>query len=271
MIMPSQTVSNRLLALLMLLAGIITACDTAASTPSAPTEIALMRRLATVGPTATVSEADRIATQQAVPLTSAAPQVGPSPTPTAYIGMFLGESPVDPLAPTISDPIVVPTRAVAQATPLVCTIAPAPQFGTSWSSQGNLQSEMGCPLQESFGFTGVVQVFEGGVMYHYVERNEVWAIAPGEFGDAGQYWFLSDVLPRTPAVIAPEGRRVPQNAFGGLWAAVQEAREDLGFALLPEQAIDVNIQRYEGGTLFLDVTLGQVFVLTVDGRAHGPF
>jgi len=263
--------ANRLLGLLILLAGIIAACDGGNTAPPPPTEVVIVRPLATVGPTATLSDADRIATQQAVPPTQAAPQAGPSPTPTAYIGMFLGESPVDPLAPDINVQVVVPTRPVEQATPLVCTIAPAPQFGTVWSSQGNLQSEMGCPLQESFGFTGVVQVFEGGVMYHYVERDEVWAIAPGEFGDAGDYWFLSGVVPLTPSIIPPEGRRVPQNIFGGLWAGITEAREELGFALLPEQDIDVNIQRYEGGTLFLDVTLGQVFVLTVDGRAYGPF
>lgn len=259
--------------LAMLICVLAPGCTSTDEPTAAPTEVVMIWQLATVGPTATLSEPDRLATQQSVPPTSAAPAIGPTPTPTPFIGMFLGESPVDPLAQDAGLPVEVaaPTRVIQQPTPLVCNIPPGEMFGTIWASEGNLRSEMGCPLQATFGFTGMVQVFEGGVMYQNVERNEVWAIAPGEFGDAGDYWFLADLQPVTPSIIPPEGRRVPQNQFGAMWATVAEAREDLEFALQEEQTIDVNIQRYEGGTLLLDVTVGIVFVLTVDGTAYGPF
>jgi hypothetical protein len=130
---------------------------------------------------------------------------------------------------------------------------------------------VGCPLQERFGFDGNVQVFERGVMYHRVDTNEVWAIRPGNSG-TGKYWYVNQPAPMAmDGLIPPPGLRTPGASFGAAWLTNTEINTGIGYATTPEQAADLNIQRFDGGSLLLDVTVGQVFLLFDDGDAFGPY
>jgi hypothetical protein len=198
------------------------------------------------------------------------PPPTPTPTETPYIGEFLGEAQQDNLPPIIA---IVPTALPDEAGDgtQTCSVSIDPAFGDGWRSTPTITRTLGCPIQERFGFAGNVQVFERGVMYRRTETNEVWAVRPGSI-QAGQYWYISQ--PPTVSAsgqLAPEGLRIPTDTFGAVWLSNSEIADQLGYAITPEQVADLNVQRYEGGTLFLDVTVGQVFVLLVNGDAYGPY
>ncbi|GAB4513014.1 MAG: hypothetical protein OHK0046_13350 [Anaerolineae bacterium] len=260
-----------ILGMLLLLAG----CQGGSDAPATPTPLIISRRLATLAPTPTLSEDERRATQAVLATTPTAAPPTLAPTITPYIGIFRGESqvvlnPVDTLEPLA--PAILPTEGVVDTTQLICGFAPDAAFGTSWATEPRALNTLGCPIQERFGFNGLVQVFEGGVVYANPSTNEVWAIAPSTLLSAGNYWFTGTPLPLTTlGVEAPPGLLVPDGVIGQAWMMVLEARSELGFARTPQQPIDINLQRFEGGTLFLDVTVGQVFALLVDGTAYGPF
>jgi hypothetical protein len=254
---------------------LLAACNGGGGTTAQPTAVAIVRPLATIGPTVTLSEGDFLATQAALPPTRTPPSLVSTSTPTPYIGVFQGEAAFNPLAAagdiSPQEFLALPTEAQPQSIPLLCGYQQDPQFGTEWEDNFNLREEMACPIQEVSSFEGRVQFFENGVMYFNPFTNDIWAIAPGEPGGTGEFWSTGMVQEVSPAVVAPEGLRVPQGPFGAIWATIPQVREALGFATTQEQANDLMTQRFFGGTLLLDVVAGQVFVLTVDGDAFGPF
>jgi serine/threonine-protein kinase len=263
-----------LLALASLILLAASACQSDDTLPT-PTAVVLVRRLATVAPTATPDEAELQATQQALYSTPTLSPPTVTPTQTPYIGVFIGEAAPEDTDLGINplDIHILPTRDFTGNIPLICTIDPATfVFGTAWSSDPNATDALRCPIQESYGFDGRVQIFEGGAMYQNPQTNEVWAIAPGTVLQNGRYWY-EDQPPAmsTLGIEAPPGRFVPRDAFGAIWANNPQLRELLGYATTQEQNISVNLQRFEGGTLFLDATVGQVFVLLVNGEALGAY
>lgn len=254
--------------ILIVLASLFTiaACQSTPDSTPAPTEVALIRRIATLAPTATLDpNAQRI-------LPTSSPTITPIPSPTAYVGVFIGEvsREDDILSPRRSDPlsVVVVDSGVASACPLPIDAV----FGAGWQTENRAVNGLGCPIQEMFGFEGKVQVFEGGVMYLREPTSEVWAIAPGGLSIVGQHWSITQAAGVFPVgLTAPDGFFVPDGVLGSVWATVPDARDALGFAATQLQDVDINIQRFDGGTLFLDVTTGQVFALLVNGSAFGPY
>jgi hypothetical protein len=91
--------------------------------------------------------------------------------------------------------------------------------------------------------------------------------------DPGRRYWYEDQPPEmsTAGIDAPEGLLVPAGGFGAVWLSIPQARSTLGYATTLEQPVAVNIQRFDGGSLFLDESLGQVFALMVTGIAYGPF
>ena len=252
----------------LLLVILLAACGTQ-DAPVMPTSepVVIVKVLATVAPTNTPSEAEAQMTQQAVARvpTYSAPTTTPSPTP--YVGVFIGEV-ADPLAEDAINPldfVIEPTQPVTVR--LVCGIPIAPIFGTAWEEQLEALNAMRCPIQESFGFTGRFQIFERGVMYHRIETNEVWAISQENF------WYINNAPVEFSAagVNVPAGFFNPEDMFAAVWATYPEVQEAVGYGVQPAGSIDINLQRFDGGTLFLDLNAGQVFVLLVDGTVYGPF
>lgn len=168
-------------------------------------------------------------------------------------------------------PFVEPVIPTVQQASDECPVPFDAAFGTGWRSNSSVARRVGCPLQQRFGFAGNVQVFERGVMYHRVDTNEVWAVQPGS-GGTGTFWYVNQpaTLP-LEGLIPPPGLRTPGNSFGAVWSSNSEINTALGFATTPEQTADLNLQRFDGGSLLLDVTVGQVFLLFDDGDAFGPY
>lgn len=250
---------------------LLSACETVYVPPkTAPTFTPppIIKQLATPAPTATLDSIALLATQQAnAPTPIRTPTHTPTITP--YIGVFLGEI-VDELnIPNPANFFIPPTP--INTIPLICGFEPDPVFGTRW--QAEHRNALKCPIQEKFGFIGRGQAFEGGAMYLRVETNEVWAIAPGSGTFSGLYWYEGQPNPSIVpgAGVAPAGRFVPTGYLGSVWASIPALQQALGLGLLPEGDSAVNVQRFDGGSLFLDVNAGQVFVLLLDGTAYGPY
>lgn len=250
---------------------VLTACETVYVPPqSAPTLTApaIIKQLATPAPTQTPDSVAMLATQQA---NAPTPIRTPTPTPTItpYIGVFLGEIVQESNIPNPANFVIPPTP--INTIPLICGFNADPVFGKRWEDEH--KNALKCPIQEKFGFNGRGQVFEGGAMYLRIETGEVWAIAPGRGTFSGFYWYEGQPNPSVVpgASVAPAGRFIPSGYIGSVWASIPPLQQALGLGLLPEGDSAVNVQRFDGGSLFLDVNAGQVFVLLLDGTAYGPY
>lgn len=255
-------------------AGMLAACGGRSSTPEAATPVRIVRQLATLGPTHTPDP------NALLTVPTSTPTITPEPSPTPYVGVFLGEAQpsgdVSAFAPQGPGASLAGGPTDLQA--LLCLVQPDVVFGTGWMTTPRALNNLRCPIQESFGFNGEVQIFERGVMYVNNETGEVWAISPGGLTSIGQFWYLSQ-LPLIAldesgvpfGIDAPAGLIVPRGALGAVWAGLPQVREALGYAITVQREAPLNVQRFEGGTLLLDVTVGQVFALLVNGDAFGPF
>jgi hypothetical protein len=262
--------AHRLFLFFLALLAVLSACDsTEPAENDAGAPVVSVKQLVTVEIPPTANAVEREATRQAMPTTPTDPPPTVTPTPTPYIGVFLGEYAGDQNLPPMID---VPATAIgSDQVAGNCTVEIDPVFGEGWRGNPSVTRRMGCAIQERFGFNGSVQVFERGVMYLRQDTGEVWAIQPATI-DRGRYWYVNNLQPITITDMAPpEGLRVPQDIFGAVWLSDAQIRDALGYARTPEQVAEMNVQRYDGGTLFLDVTISQAFVLLVNGDAFGPY
>lgn len=254
---------------------VLAACQTGEPTAPTATEVVIVRRLATAQPTITPNATEQQATRQAFFPTSTPIPPTPAPTITPYVGVFLGEAAVDPLSQPelLAAPNLQPAFDPIESALLDCQIPPDENFGRVWETEPRALNGLRCPIQESFGFNGQVQVFENGVMYFNPQTLEVWSITPSSALEAGQFWFMENPPDIPTANVRPpdSGLLVPVGVFGAMWMALPEMRITVGYARTPAQDIDINIQRFEGGTLFYDATVGQTFALLVNGDAFGPY
>jgi len=255
--------------ILTLGALLLGACaDAVASVTPEDPPVQLVRRLATVDLPPTLSVIQRQATRQAIPSTPTLAPPTVTPTGTPYVGVFLGEAQIDIDLPRQQPS--TPSLDVTETTD-ACAIPFDPVFGTVWRENPSISRRVGCALQERFGFAADVQVFERGVMYRRQDTGEVWAIQPGQVRP-GRFWYTNVALLPAPVNIAPpEGLRAPSELFLGLWSSDSTLQQALGYARTPQQTADLNVQRIEGGTLILDVTISQVFLLLDNGDSYGPY
>jgi hypothetical protein len=248
----------------------VSACQNEPLTPTL-TPIVISKYIATayISPT---PNAEQIAATRAASSPTPVP-ASPSPFPsiTPYIGSFIGQAPRD----TALQPITAPlfgsqsSGAAPTADATLCRLPIQPEFVIAWQTDKTINQRLGCPIQEGFGFFGEFQSFETGIMYGRAETREVWAINSGQ---PGRYWYVA-APERVPTndILAPVGRFTPEGDFGSVWAGITELREAFGFAQTDEQRVGINLQRFDGGTFFLDASAGQIFVLLVDGTLYGPY
>jgi hypothetical protein len=265
-------------AVMVLLALVIAGCQPTPVYQTPTTEpVTIIKRLATVAPTLTPNVAEVSEQQTAVAIPSTAiPTL--TPQPTLYIGVFLGETSQDPFAPVLSisgaSQIAVnnPT-ALPSGIRIICDIPEDGIFGAGWRTHSRVINELRCPIQIMFGFTGRIQIFEGGAMYYRPETGEAWAISPPRTDDLGRYWYLGQTLPIENVGIGdiPSGRLAPADEFVSMWLSIPELREALGYALQRSFNGDINVQRFDGGSLFLDANSGLSFALLLNGDAIGPY
>jgi len=254
---------------------LLAACQPDATpTPAAIAEPSLEpKQLATVyiSPTPNAAEQEATRTSSRPTSTSIPPTLQPSPTP--YIGVFLGEAEAagEEGIPIVNPALFEQDTGFELPTPIVasCPVQSDPTFGETWSADAAVAQAMACPVEAVIRFDGTFQLFERGAMYWRSDTGEIWAIAPGT---NGRFWFVANPPPaeETP-ITAPEGLRVPTLGFGNVWRGTNGVREALGFARTDEQPTQFMFQRFQGGTLLKDGSSGQVFALAGDGVAYGPY
>jgi hypothetical protein len=254
----------------ILLAFVFAACTSAPSVPPTLTPPAILpKRLATVYISPTPDDLARQATLAANPPTATMPPATLTPTPTAYIGVFLGEAETLDEGPLLGiQPVEALPTAVVPATAVPSCPAPADVvFGTRWAEDSLLSSTLGCPIEGVSAISGTLQIFERGVMY-FRTGGEVWAIGTS----ARQWWYVPSAPPINPADIpVPEGVLPPASVFGAVWRGIPGVQDALGYARTAEQATPLSTQKFQNGQLLADGISGQVFVLLADGRAFGPY
>ncbi len=231
--------------------------------------------LATVYLSPTPDAAQAQATALALQAAQATPAPTATATPTVYVGVFLQGAPERDGGIPVIDPTLIGLPAEPPTPqPPICPDLPVDErLGTAWLRDPAASGALGCPIEVAIPFDGVIQVFERGVMY-YQPGGAVWAIAPGVFAP-GRYWTLPRELPPVDpagvAVVPPPGLRLPEGALASVYFGVQDVREALGFARLPEQRGGLIYQRFEGGTVLADLLSGQAFILAGASTAYGPF
>lgn len=263
---------------IVIVSVLLAACQPATPAPISIQPTQQPKLLATVFLSPTPNAAELQATRaEERPVATAAPATQP-PTPTAYIGVFLGDinDAGGDIAQIDIGLLTLPAEnTAATAAPVVarCGTPSDPAFGTSWSNDPAAVAALGCPLDVMAAFTGAAQVFERGAMY-WRPTGEIWAVMVGS-GAGGQFWYVP-AAPADPPPFdggAPEGLRVPGQGFGLVWRGVSGVRDAVGFARTDEVAAPLFVQPFERGFLLLDSTSGQVFALAgqVTGIAYGPF
>lgn len=255
-----------------LLLVLLSACNASPTPlPEASPQV-ISKFLATVAVSPTPNAEQLQATRFASTPTPSRVPPTPIPSPSPYIGVFIGEAQPEGDFPRITQPLFAGLGTpIPTSNPLFCPIAIDVIYLSSWLDNPAVSSRMGCPIQEAFGFFGQAQVFERGVMYRRDDSGEVWALLPNSAA-VGQYYYVEKPPPlSTEGNSAPRGLFVPTGDFGSVWSAVQGLRDEMGFALTEQQRVALGIQRFEGGSYFLDGTSGQIFALIVDGSAYGPY
>lgn len=252
---------------------ILSACQSAGPDTNQDIPVVQAKLLATVYMSPTPNEAEQQATRTANRPTPEADASPLTPTPTVYVGVFLeGEQDLDEI-PYI-DPLLInpPGAAISENATPTCGLAIDATFGVNWQQNLEAARTLGCPIEVVIPFQGSLQVFERGVMY-YQPNGAIWAIAPGG-ALGGRYWAVTEQLPpvsEIDQVQPPEGLLVPSFGFGSVWYGVTGVRDALGFAQIAEQPANIAYQRFDGGTLLVDKSSGQVFILLGANTVYGPY
>lgn len=273
-----STLGNTARGLIVVVVVFVLAACQQAATPSAVDAVSSVqpKQLATVYISPTPNAAEQQATRLAAQPSLTAPPPTAVPSPTVYVGVFLE-------AAANSDdevPILNATQAfelvpgLPTARPSRCQIPPDDVFGDLWRSEIRASQTLGCPIEATFRFEGVVQVFERGVMY-YQANGPIWAIETTNDGYTDKQWTITQQLPpveNPPAdIVPPDGLSIPKLGFGAVWFGVEGVRQTLGFARTNEQKVELAFQRFENGALLADVSSGVTFILLSDGTSYGPF
>ena len=249
---------------------ILAACGTETPTPAALVPSVMPKLLATVEISPTPNQAEQEATRGASPPTATIAPIVPTEQPTAYVGVFLGEAQGEDGGPVIEPALLnnQPATATSSFNASLCSaIPPDAKLGTAWTDDTVVVQRLGCPIEFMASYKGSLQIFERGVMY-WRPTGEIWAVAPGD----QRYWYVPLAPPPPPVMeAAPNGLRVPALGFGGVWSSVPGVKDAIGYAQTDEQQASLASQRFQGGTILVDFSSGQVFVFYADSTLAGPF
>lgn len=250
---------------------LMSACTGATPSSQDTQTVSIVKQLATVYLSPTPNAEQLQATRFAVTPTRAPATPSATPPPTAYVGIFIGEAQLSNDLPRIREPLVGGPTPLPTSDPRFCPIALDPRYLGIWLQNGRVSSQLGCPIQQSFGFFGEIQIFENGLMYRRPETDEVWAFLAGN-NNVGRYVYVERPAPIENTIgPAPAGLVVPTGSFGSVWSSVADLRDSLGWARTTPQEVAIGVQRFVGGTFFLDATSEQAYALVVDGTLYGPF
>jgi len=262
---------KRAIVFLLLLLLIVACTPTTTSTPI-PTQVAILKEVATVFISPTPNPQQAEATRLAVTPTIAPPTPTIIPSATPYIGVFIGQAQRDDGFTSVNEPLfadvsvgIAPTADASR-----CRVAIDPNYLRLWLTNSAISSALGCPIQEGFGFFGQSQIFENGVMYLNDETGELWAVLASADERTQVFSLTSAPSQDLTGLVAPPGLLIPEGRFANMWLSVENLQTLLGFAITPPQTSAINIQRYDSGSFFFDVTSGEIFAFENYGTAFGP-
>ena len=242
----------------------------ACGAPEAPvsTPIAQVWQLATAVISPTPNADDLRATARAISPTPAPPTSTPIPSPTAYVGLFIGRAEADGGFVPARTPFFASDTQFVLGDASRCSVPLDTNFVALWEREASLREALNCPIQAGFGWTGNTQIYAGGVMYSNPSTRTVWAISP----QTRRFWNIDAPTPADASALLGLGAPlIPVGDFGNLWAGNAELRSALGNPQTEEQAINLATQRMEGGAFLLDQSAGQIYALAVDGRLLGIY
>ncbi|NPV68377.1 MAG: hypothetical protein HPY64_14640 [Anaerolineae bacterium] len=292
---------DRMLAAVLLAVG-LAACRPTAPGPLSETLIA-PRQLATViispTPVRTLVVPPTPTPVPSATRTPVPPTLTPSPTP--YVGVFLGDGSVPLILPTASLAALVeitllpptplggalpptyaiptmPGMAVAAGGP--CSAEVAAPFAAAIAARPEVGAALGCPLGPPETIFMAHQPFEQGVMFWW-STGEIYALSLQPVsGVANPFWRVADQwqegMPQDdPSMTVPAGLLQPIRGFGLAWRTNAQIRTALGWAVSNESGYTGMFQRFSGGAIFT-APENAVYILIGDGapgsasRYFGP-
>jgi len=282
---------HRLLAVAALLALGLAACDPAAPGPQSPTLLA-PRQLATViispTPVRTLVVPPTPTPVPSATRTPVPPTLTPSPTP--YVGVFLGDGSAPLILPTASLAALVeitlqpptPLGGVPQPTYAIATMPGAAPVSSGPCGAGigaalaaaiaaspEAGAALGCPLGPAETIFMAYQPFEQGMMFWW-STGEIQALSIQPVsGVSRPFWRVADQwqegMPQDdPSMTVPAGLLQPIRGFGLAWRTNAQIRSALGWAVSGESGYTGTLQRFSGGAAFTAPD-GGVYVLIGDG------
>ena len=265
------------IAALILFGVLLAACTTTQSAPTPVDDAQLVdgnlpKVIVTIDMTQVVATARPSATPEAnttpTPTTDLAAEFPTAiPSPTRYVGVFLGEPTsigpegeisIPPTIPPVAGQLDSSGGAAAGAIPVApqvqpldgaCPIAVAEAFTAAYSTNTSLQN-FGCPRDPGVSTALVTQRFERGRMFWRDTRQII------VLSDDRNFWRVPDTwnegLPADdPSLTPPEGAVQPVRGFGLAWRSNANFQNALGWARGPEFPIASFWQEFDGGSLFL--------------------
>jgi len=244
---------------------LLAACQEAAA--PLPTPIAAARVLATAFISPTPNTDELRATQAAISPTPIPPTPSSTPSPTAYVGLFIGRAELDGGFVAARAPLFADLSGEPTADALACSTPLDVNYLSLWQRNPELRRELACPIQAAYGWQGSAQVFERGVMYEDTSTRSVWAIAPS----ARRIWVQDAPPPADASAFLSADSIIPQGDMGALWAGVEALRQALGVPQTEALSVALGIQRMQGGSFLYDLSGGQIYAFSADGRLLGTF
>jgi hypothetical protein len=286
---------------------LLAACGPLRPTPPPPNDVA-PKQLATVVITAT-SVQTRVVPLTAIPGVTATATRTPipptlAPSPTAYVGVFMGdgsaplELPTQPIAiveATLLAPTplggIIPTSIFPTATPPgsfglpvagggTCISAIGPAFEGVYNGNAGVQNALGCAVSPAETVFMAEQAFERGTML-WLANREIYALSREVVsGASNTFWKMADLwqegMPNDdPSMTVPEGLLQPVRGFGLAWRTNAQVRSAIGWAVSQEGGYTGTVQRFERG-LLLTTQGGATYALVAgalsatDGQYIGP-
>ena len=275
---------NVLLIMILCLAG----CTTTTPTPNPDGPVltgfnTLPKALATIILSPTPNEPQAQATiDHRRPTVTLAPATF-TPTPTPYIGVFMGQSTFSAgsLLPTGTRPVAVVTAPPGSGRPSVsdnnnnapsdCSISPSPVFVNAAKNQA-LSGRLGCPTGDPYTVQMVAQAFEKGFMF-WRDTKEIYVVSTAALRNGSTtdtFWRVvdswNDTLPANdPGQIPPAGLLQPVRGFGFVWRNNASIRNNLGWALSQEQPFSSTWQNYQHGWMMTSNNGAVLALIPMDG------
>jgi hypothetical protein len=155
---------------------------------------------------------------------------------------------------------------------VTCSSTPTRGFGTLWTSNTDVRSQLGCPAYQSTQqqISTAYETFQNGMMV-WIDVQDVYnplhtvlvLYNDGTFARYNDTW-TEDQPVDDPNITAPNGLFQPVRGFGKVWRETPGVRDRLGWATNAEQGSTGAYQRFDYGTMVQLDNTNQIYVFYGD-------